>query len=272
MPSLQALAQRVKAVTSTARLTKTMKVVASVKLKVAQRNMDAGRPFAASMTGILDPVLGASEETPESVSLIATTSDKGLCGGINARIVKEAKNQIDGSGEAPTPQLLVLGGKGVAALQRTHSKHIRESIDEIYTVPPTFAMASFLTEQILASPADKYTILYNKFKSVIAQDVTQIDINGPEVLGGSGVLDEYEFEGDKEQVLADMYQFNMAATLYGALLENVTSEQASKMSAMENASNNATDMIQTLTLKYNRQRQAVITTELTEIVAGAESV
>ena len=90
--------------------------------------------------------------------------------------------------------------------------------------------------------------------------------------GNIELLDEDEFEGDKEQVLADMYQFNMAATLYGALLENVTSEQASKMSAMENASNNATDMIGTLTLRYNRQRQAVITTELTEIVAGAESV
>lgn len=99
-----------------------------------------------------------------------------------------------------------------------------------------------------------------------------MSIKGPEVLGGSGVFDEYEFEGEKEDILANMYQFNLACAVYGCLLENITSEQASRMTAMDSATNNATDMISKLTIKYNRQRQAVITTELTEIVAGAESV
>jgi len=275
MPSLQALSQRLKAVTSTARLTKTMKVVASVKLKVAQRTMEAGRPFASSISSLMDTHLSPDEEfKTESPFLLAITTDKGLCGGINARVAKEVKLTIDGAeaAEAPVPTLNVIGSKGVAALQRTHSNYITLSIDETYTGPITFSLASFLAEQVLATPADQYTILYNKFKSVITFDVTPITIKGPEALAESGVFDEYEFEGEKESILADMYQFNLACTLYGCLLENVTCEQASKMSAMENASNNATDMINKLRLTYNRQRQAVITTELTEIVAGAESV
>jgi len=170
------------------------------------------------------------------------------------------------------PDAEIIGGKGVSGLQRTHAEHINLSIDETYTGPITFSLASFLAEQMLTTPADSYTILYNQFKSVIAFEVTPITFKGPEALGESGVMDEFEFEGEKENILADMYQFNLACTLYGCLLENVTCEQASKMTAMENASNNANEMIDKLRLTYNRQRQAVITTELTEIVAGAESV
>jgi len=275
MPSLQALSQRLRAVTSTARLTKTMKVVASVKLKVAQRNMDAGRPFAGSIKTLMDPILSPDEEfKAETPYLLAITTDKGLCGGINSRVAKEVKLTIDGAEakEEPIPVLQIVGSKGVAALQRTHSQYISLAIDETYTGPITFSLASFLAEQVLATPADQYTILYNKFKSVITFDVTPITMKGPEALAESGVFDEYEFEGEKESILADLYQFNLACTLYGCLLENVTCEQASKMSAMESASNNASEMITKLRLTYNRQRQAVITTELTEIVAGAESV
>uniref|UniRef100_A0A7S3EZF3 ATP synthase subunit gamma n=1 Tax=Haptolina ericina TaxID=156174 RepID=A0A7S3EZF3_9EUKA len=252
-----------------------MKVVASVKLKIAQRKMDEGRPFAASISSIMGPVLTPDDEyKAETPMLQAISTDKGLCGGINSRIVKEVKVTLDAAEAAgsPIPTLNVLGSKGVSGLQRTHGSYIAQSIDETYAGPITFSLASFLAEQMLTTPADKYSILYNKFTSVVAFDVTEISIKGPEALGESGVLDEYEFEGEKESILANMYQFNMACTLYGCLLENVTCEQASKMTAMENASNNATEMIDKLRLKYNRQRQAVITTELTEIVAGAESV
>jgi len=275
MPSLQALSQRLKAVTSTARLTKTMKVVASVKLKVAQRKMDQGRPFASSISSIMGPVLTPDDDfKAETPLLMAVSTDKGLCGGINSRVVKEVKLTIAGAEDAgaPVPTLKIIGGKGVSGLARTHSSYIKLSIDETYTGPITFSLASFLAEQMLTTPADTYTILYNKFFSVITFEVTPIKIKGPEALGESGVLDEFEFEGEKENILANMYQFNLACTLYGCLLENVTCEQASKMTAMENASNNANEMIDKLRLTYNRQRQAVITTELTEIVAGAESV
>ena len=167
---------------------------------------------------------------------------------------------------------MIIGNKAVGGLVRTHGEYITTSIDETYTMPLSFSCASFITEQMLASPAEQYTILYNKFFSVIKFEVSPLTIKGPEVLGGSGVLDEYEFEGDKEVVLADLYQFNLACTVYSCLLENTTSEQASRMTAMDSATNNANDAANKLRIQYNRLRQAKITTELTEIVAGAESV
>lgn len=264
---------RLKAVTSTAKITKAMKMVAASKLGRAQKKMDAARPFAASTQKVMGSVLAPGEDDTSTTELIfAVSSDKGLCGGINSRVVKDLKLRLDSAPEDSKPTLLIFGGKVRDGLSRTHSDCINTTFDEGYTMPATFSLASFLTENILAHSVDKYTIIYNKFQSVIAFDVTPIVIKGPEVLGGSGVMDEYEFEGEKENILADLYQFNLAVTLYGCILENTTSEQASRMTAMDSASNNAKDMIDRLRLQFNRQRQAVITTELTEIVAGAESV
>ena len=167
---------------------------------------------------------------------------------------------------------MICGSKVRDGLVRTHSEKFSTTIDEAYNAGITFSLASFVAEQMLATPADEYTILYNKFMSVIAFDVTPYTMKGPEVLGQSGVFDEFEFEGEKEDILANMYQFNLATQVYSALLNNVTSELASKMTAMDSATTNATEMINKLTIIYNRKRQAKVTTELTEIVAGAESV
>merc|ERR1711865_1178094 len=205
------------------------------------------------------------------MGLMAISSDKGLCGGINSRVVKEVKRIVDEAGDNK-PEVLIIGNKAVAGLTRTHGKSIDTSIDETYQGPVTFTLASFLAEQMLSSTASEYTILYNKFFSVINFEVRPLTLKGPECLGDSGMLDEYEFEGDKEIVLADMYQFNLACTIYSCLLENVTSEQASRMTAMDSATTNANEAASKLTILYNRLRQAKITTELTEIVAGAESV
>jgi len=271
--SLKQLSMRIRSTTSTAKITKAMKMVAAAKLKGAERKMLAARPFADSTRSLMDAVLSPKEEdeTPESMLLLAISSDKGLCGGINSRVVKETKNII-AEKEASNPQLLIVGGKARDGLARTHSKYIDTSIDEVYNTGVTFSTASFLAEQMLAKPVDQYTILFNKFKSVIAFDVEPQIINGPAVLGESGVFDEYEFEGEKEEVLANLYQFHLAVQIYSNLLENVTSEQASKMTAMDSATTNANEMITKLTIIYNRRRQAKVTTELTEIVAGAESV
>ena len=167
---------------------------------------------------------------------------------------------------------MVIGSKTVSGIQRTHGEHIATSIDETYTMPVTFTLASFIAEQMVASEAEQYTILYNKFFSVINFEVAPKTLKGPDALGASGTFDDFEFEGDQEVVLADLYQFNLACTIYSALLENVTSEQASRMTAMDSATNNALEAGNKLTVLYNRLRQAKITTELTEIVAGAESV
>jgi len=274
MPSVKDLGKRLKSVTSTSKITKAMKMVAASKLRQAETTMNAARPFALSVQDLMLPHIGMKgDDKPENVLTLAISSDKDLCGGINSRVVKESKLSMAALQEqGASPELLVLGSKARDGLIRTHSKYFKNTYDEAYKGPITFSLASFLAEQMLASSAGSYTILYNKFKSVIAFDVTAMSFKGPEVLGESGVFDEYEFEGEKEEILADLYQFNLACSVYGCLLENLTSEQASRMTAMDSASNNAKDMISKLQLAYNRLRQAKITTELTEIVAGAESV
>jgi len=274
MPSVKDLGKRLKGVTSTSKITKAMKMVAASKLRHAESAMVKARPFSASVRGLMGDLLTPTEEdTSETSVLLAISSDKGLCGGINSRIAKEVKLTLAAQQEAGTAtDVLIVGGKARDLLVRTHAKSLTACYDEVYKGAVTFSLASFLTEQMLATPADTYSVLFNEFKSVISFDVQKFDFKGPEALGASGALDEYEFEGDKTDILANLYQFNLACSVYGCLLENVTSEQASRMSAMDSASNNAKDMINKLQLQYNRLRQAKITTELTEIVAGAESV
>lgn len=167
---------------------------------------------------------------------------------------------------------MLFGSKARDGLNRTHGKYISKSYDEIYTMNINFTLSSFLAEQMLETTADQYSLLSHKFISIVAQEVETKTLKAPEALGASGVFDEFEFEGDKEDVLANLYQFNLAVTLYGALMENYTSEQASRMTAMDSATNNALEAASKLYIQYNRARQAKITTELTEIVAGAESV
>lgn len=277
--SLKQLSMRIRSTTSTAKITKAMKMVAAAKLKSAERMMLAARPFASSTRMLFDDILTPNPEAddyeaPESSLLLALSSDKGLCGGINSKVVKEVKVQIAEAeaAERKPPEVMIMGGKVRDGLTRTHGEYICTSMDEAYGKPISFSLASFVAEQMLAKPADQYSMMGNRFKSVITQEVETMVLKGPECLGGSGVLDEYEFEGEKEDILANFYQFHLAVQIYSGLLENVTSEQASKMTAMDSATNNATDMIAKLTIIYNRQRQAKVTTELTEIVAGAESV
>jgi F-type H+-transporting ATPase subunit gamma len=274
MPSIKAIGLRMKSVLSTAKITKAMKMVAASKLKGAEKMMLQARPFASSINGLMESKLtpGEGDEPSKNSLLLAISSDKGLCGGINSRVSKEVKLALDSADADAKPKVMVIGSKTVSGIQRTHGEQIATSIDETYTMPVTFTLASFIAEQMVASEAEQYTILYNKFFSVINFEVAPKTLKGPDALGASGTFDDFEFEGDQEVVLADLYQFNLACTIYSALLENVTSEQASRMTAMDSATNNALDAGNKLTVLYNRLRQAKITTELTEIVAGAESV
>jgi F-type H+-transporting ATPase subunit gamma len=272
MVNLKAIQSRLKAVTNTSKITKAMKMVAASKLRRAQTSMEQALPFSSANVELLEPYIGLKEgDEVKSQVLLAISSDKGLCGGINSKVVKEVKNTLDAP-DGPAIELMLVGGKARDGLSRTHAQHIKVSFDETYNTQVTFTLAAFLAEQMLSYNADSYSILYNKFRSVISQEVTMLTFKSPEVLGESGVMDEYEFEGDKEHILPNLYQYNLACSLFGCILENVTSEQASRMSAMDSASTNAKDMIGRLTIIYNRGRQAKITTELTEIVAGAESV
>lgn len=273
MVNLKAVALRLKAVTNTSKITKAMKMVAASKLRRAQTAMEEAMPFAEANHALMDPFVGFGEGDEEGSNvLLPISSDKGLCGGINSKVVKAVKLRLDEPDRSPI-HLIILGSKARDGLNRTHGKQISLSFDETYQFPTvSFALASYVAESMLENTADSYTILYNKFKSVINQEVTPLTFKSPDLLAESGVMDEYEFEGDKEVILSNLYQYNLACSLYGCLLQNITSEQASRMSAMDSASNNAKEMIGKLTIIYNRGRQAKITTELTEIVAGAESV
>merc|ERR1719424_1350299 len=176
-----------KSVLSTAKITKAMKMVAASKLKGAERMMLQARPFASSINGLMESKLtpGEDDAPTENPLLLAISSDKGLCGGINTRVSKEVKLALDAAGETK-PKVMVIGNKTVGGLVRTHGQYITTSIDE------------------------PYTILYNKFYSVINFEVTPKTLKGPDALGASGTFDDFEFEGDQEVVLADLYQFNLA--------------------------------------------------------------
>ena len=296
MPSLKALRIRINSVKSTQKITKAMKMVAASKLRRAQERAEAARPYAERMErmvrAIAERVAGAGDAPRMLVGtgadrtrlLVVTTSDRGLCGGFNSSIVRAvradvAKLRKDGK----TVKVLCLGRKGRDQLRRDHGGLIVDTIDEIDKGGLAFAKALDIAERIGkmydAGEFDLCTIHYNRFKSVISQEATQQrlipfgDAGGePEQGTGDGPRAIHEFEPDEEEVLAELLPRNLAVQVYRALLESTAGEQAARMTAMENATRNAGEMIDKLTLHYNRTRQAAITKELIEIVTGAEAL
>ncbi len=296
MPSLKALRIRINSVKSTQKITKAMKMVAASKLRRAQERAEAARPYAERMErmvrAIAERVAGA-EDAPRLLAgtgadrtclLVVTTSDRGLCGGFNSSLVRAvradvAKLRKDGK----TVKVLCLGRKGRDQLRRDHGGLIVDTIDEIDKGGLAFAKALDIAERIAkmydSGEFDLCTIHYNRFKSVISQEATQQrlipfgDAGGePEQGTGDGPRAIHEFEPDEEEILAELLPRNLAVQVYRALLESTAGEQAARMTAMENATRNAGEMIDKLTLHYNRTRQAAITKELIEIVTGAEAL
>lgn len=199
---------------------------------------------------------------------------QGLCGGVNSSVVKATKLMISSSkakGEAA--QLFIVGSKARDALMREHAPMLVANVDEIYQKPFSWAQAACLADEVLAHDFDKLSIIYNKFYSVVRFEVTPLHIGAPTLLADTDKLAEYEIDEEEDaEMMDDLYKFELASRLFNCVLENSTSENASRMTAMDNASKNAKDMINKLQVVYNRQRQAVITTELNEIISGAESL
>ena len=299
MPSLKALRIRINSVKSTQKITKAMKMVAASKLRRAQERAEAARPYAERMErmvgAIVESVAGA-ENAPRLLVgtgaerthlLVVTTSDRGLCGGFNSAIVRGARARIaklrDGGA---TVKVLCIGRKGRDQLRREHGGLIVDTIDEIDKGGIGFDKAVAIAERIVAmfdaDEFDQCTIVYSRFKSVISQEVTAIRLipleapdDGAEdetAAKASGPRAIHEFEPDEQEILAELLPRNLAVQVYRALLESSAGEQASRMTAMDNATRNAGDMIDKLSLHYNRTRQAAITKELIEIVTGAEAL
>merc|ERR1711967_194638 len=256
---------RMKSVKNIAKITKAQQMVATSKLKGAEKRVAAARPLSAAMQAIF-----ASLETAEAksnVTVVPMTSDKGLCGGVNSQILKKMVGEI-----VPELEAAGVGYKVVVVGEKGRSNLRRQLPDKIDTV---FSGISIPTFSAAACGAETVTIGYNKFVSAISQEPTFFSAPTFGLISGGSEVDpfnDFEIEDERGEVLESFAEFNLAVSLYGAMLENQCSEIAARMAAMDNATRNAEEAYDKLELKYNRARQAAITTELIEIISGAESL
>ena len=295
MAALKELRVRIDSVKATRKITGAMKMVAASKLRRAQDAAEAARPYADRMARMVASLAHAARESESAPALlrgtgaddrhllVVATSDRGLCGGFNSAIVRAARAraaELEGGGR--TVALLVVGRKGREALRRDRESGIVEAVEGVGARGVAFAEAAAIADNVArrfaAGEFDVCTLFYNRFVSAISQEVTARQLvplpveaegeAGEEALGGA----VYEFEPDEEAILTELLPRNMAVQVFRALLENAAGEQGARMMAMDNATRNAGDMIDRLTLTYNRSRQAAITRELIEIVSGAEAL
>ncbi len=275
-------------------------MVAAAKLRRAQEQAEAARPYSERMDrmlgslaagialGVGGPALLAGNGRDTVHLLVVMTSDRGLCGGFNATIVREARQRIRSLiGQGKEVKIVCVGRKGRDMLRRDYRSLIVETVEDIAKPTLSFAKAKGVADRVFemfeAGEFDVCTVIYNRFVSVITQVVTPQQLIPFSVEQPSSSVDtgqtagpasraSYEFEPDEQEILEDLLPRNLAVQIYRALLENAASEHGARMSAMDNASRNAGEMIDGLTLTYNRTRQAVITSELIEIISGAEAL
>ena len=292
MPSLKDLKNRIESVKSTRKITKAMQMVAAAKLRRAQEAAEAGRPYAERFNTVLAGLaasVGGSDSAPRLLAgtgsdqvqlLVIMTSERGLCGGFNSSIVKLARNRVSELRAAgKTVKILTVGKKGREQLKRDYADLFIGHVDLSEVKRLGYANAQDIARDVLArfdaGEFDVATIFYNRFQSVISQVPTaQQIIPAAFDQTGEAAADTtlFDYEPDEEAILADLLPRGVATQIFSALLENAASEQGARMSAMDNATRNAGDMIEKLTIQYNRSRQAVITNELIEIISGAEAL
>ena len=293
MPSLKDLRNRIGSVKQTQKITSAMKLVAASKLRRAQEQAEASRPFAERMSDMLAnlgasvadvegaPPLLAGTGRDEVHLVVVATADRGLCGGFNASIVRGARIRIRELREAGKQvKILCIGRKGRDMLRREFGSLIVDTIEGVGRRRLEFAEAAAVGERLErmyeAGEFDVCTIVFNRFRSAITQVVTLQQLIPVEPAAVERDVTEaravYEFEPDEQTILAELLPRNLAVQIYRALVENAASEQGARMTAMDNATRNAGEMIERLTLFYNRTRQAQITRELIEIVSGAEAL
>lgn len=293
MASLKDLRDRIGSVKNTRKITSAMKMVAAAKLRRAQDQAEASRPYAERMERMLGdlasrsssdlPLIAGTGKT-DTHMIILGTADRGLCGGFNANLVKEARKMI-GELQSAGKQVKIycIGKKGAQALNREYGDLIVKRVEDLDKPALSYSKAGAIADDILTmfddGAFDAATLIYAQFQSAIAQIVTrqQLVPFAVEAVDGAAETDEtddsaYEFEPSEEGILAELLPRNVGVQVFKALLENAASEQGARMTAMDNATRNAGDMIDKLTLLYNRSRQAAITKELIEIVSGAEAL
>ncbi|MCR9126663.1 MAG: F0F1 ATP synthase subunit gamma [Rhodobacteraceae bacterium] len=291
MPSLKDLKNRIESVKSTRKITKAMQMVAAAKLRRAQEAAEQARPYTERFNAVLGGLaasVGGSDSAPLLLRgtssdqvhlLVVMTSERGLCGGFNTNIVKRARARIiELVAQGKTVKILTVGKKGRDQLKRDYAKHFVGHVDMTEVKNVGYADAQGIAKDVLgrfdAGEFDIATIFYARFQNVVtqiptAQQIIPADFDAPEDAGASTL---YDYEPSEEAILADLLPRGVATQIFAALLENGASEQGARMSAMDNATRNAGEMIEKLTIEYNRSRQAVITNELIEIISGAEAL
>ena len=293
MANLKVLKNRIASVKSTRKITKAMQMVAAAKLRRAQDAAEAARPYAARMESVVNglaasvagsgsaPRLLAGTGTDQTHLLVVLTAERGLCGGFNSTIVKLAKGHADRLlAQGKTVKILTVGKKGREQLRRDYGHLMVGHVDLSDVKRLGYANAQDIAKGLLArfdaGEFDVATMFFNNFQSVISQVPTAQQIIPPSIPEVEEQADSastfYDYEPDENEILADLLPNNVTVQIFRALLENAASEQGARMSAMDNATRNAGEMIDKLTRDFNRQRQAQITTELIEIIAGAEAL
>jgi F-type H+-transporting ATPase subunit gamma len=292
MPSLKDLRNRIASVKATRKITKAMQMVAAAKLRRAQEAAVAARPYSERMAVVLANLSGAYEGREDAPKLLAgtgsdkvhllvvCTAERGLCGGFNSSIAKLAREHAERLlREGKTVKMFTVGKKGNDALKRLYGKYIVEAVDFRGQKAVEFGNATGVAQKVLKmfdeGQFDVATLFFSEFKSVITQKPTALRMIPASVEGGKaadlgGAI--YDAEPDEGEILTDLLPRNIAIQVFRGLLENAASEQGARMSAMDNATRNAGEMINKLSIKYNRQRQAQITKELIEIISGAEAL
>ncbi len=291
MASLKELKDRIGSVKSTQKITKAKKMVAAAKLRRAQMAAEAARPYANEMAKVMASLAGkvtVDENSPKLLAgtgkdqvhlLVVATSDRGLCGAFNANIVKEARVKAEMLiKDGKTVLFYMVGRKGIPVIKRMYADQILKHFDTTEAKTPGFeeakAIAEDLTAMVEEGKFDVAHLFFSKFKSALVQEPTaqQIIPVALDTTDEAGSDAAVEYEPDEEEILTELLPRNLTTQIFGALLENMASEQGASMTAMDNATRNAGDLIDSLTIEYNRSRQAAITTELIEIIAGAEAL
>ena len=292
MPSLDDLKKRIKSVKSTQKITKAMKMVAAAKLRKAQESAEKGRPYSEKMQNIILNLTKSINDTQNAPKLlvgtgedkkylcVVLTADRGLCGGFNSNICKLAKSNFKKIlSEGKELKIITVGSKGLDQIKREYGNYVIKKFSFKDKKRISFNEADIIGQEILnlfnKNEFDKCILFYNNFKNVITQ-IPQAQQIIPAEKEQSDDNDEklvsYEFEPDEDEILEDLLPKNISTQVFKALLENAASEQGSRMTAMDNATRNAGDLVDKLTINYNRSRQASITKELIEIISGAESL
>ena len=292
MPSLDDLKKRIKSVKSTQKITKAMKMVAAAKLRKAQENAEKGRPYSQKMQNIIlnltnsindpenAPKLLVGTGNDKTYLCVVLTADKGLCGGFNSNICKLAKKNFKKIlKENKELKIITVGSKGLDQIRREYGKYIIKKFSFKNKKQITFNEAEIIGNEIINlfnnNEFDKCILFYNNFKNVITQIPQAQQIIPAEkkpFTDKENEIPSYEFEPDEDEILEDLLPKNISTQIFKAFLENAASEQGSRMTAMDNATRNAGDLVDKLTINYNRSRQASITKELIEIISGAESL